>query len=324
LTTPETFETSDSNTINSNGPVNDSIFLDTISDGLHSFVDSSTVETTAQTVELRRSIRKKRPSIRLADPPESPVRNRRRVNNSSSSLGPQTISENDSSPTLLTNMNDDPPRTSTERETHGNVSDNINRTQAFDDGYSLHRHNNSVSPHSCGLMTEVCPHCLALYFPSEVTTRGHYYRCCLNGATTLRPLRESTPFIRSLLTNNHPLSAHFLQNILYYNNSMAMASIGIKMYKFPNRGPPVVKINGLSYHNTLMLTPDNDRRKYAKLYVGARLVAVGLVAEVGPGRPVAARDLELFLRVACLLDMAQENFPKGSVNHYFYLVLLYS
>ena len=219
-----------------------------------------TVHDRSQPAILRRSARRRRAPSRFLEPPDSPPHRRRRLASSPDPAIPElylamreSIFRDDSSP----------PSSESSLS-----SESLDVHASDDDGYSLHRSNESITAHFCGLMSEVCPHCHALYFASEKTTRGHYSRCCHNGATSLEPLREPTPLIKSLLTFNDDRSAHFVQNILYYNNCMAMASIGIKTYEFPNRGPPIIRINGLFMHNTGSILPrEGCQKRYAQLYI---------------------------------------------------------
>jgi hypothetical protein len=99
-------------------------------------------------------------------------------------------------------------------------------------------------------MTLSCSACDALYFPNEKNTRSVYSRCCKNGAKKADPFPEPTVLIKQLLGFEHVKSRHFLDNMVYYCNSMAMASVGIKTYDFAAPGPPVLPINGIFMHRT--------------------------------------------------------------------------
>jgi hypothetical protein len=66
-----------------------------------------------------------------------------------------------------------------------------------------------------------------------------------------------------------------MDNIIYYNTSLAMASIGAKLHKFAGGGPPIIKVNGIFMHNTSSLKPNpGDPPRYAQLYVVDHAVAV--------------------------------------------------
>ena len=193
----------------------------------------------SQPAILRRSARRRRTPSRFLEPPHSPPQRRRRL--ASSTNNPATLELYLAMRENIFRDDSNPPSSESSL-----LSESLYAHANDDDGYSLHRSNESITSHFCDLMSDVCPHCHALYFASQKTTRGHYSRCCHNGATSLEPLHEPTPLNKSVLTFNDDRSAHFVQNILYYNNCMAMASIGIKTYEFTNRGPRKLGLRGPS------------------------------------------------------------------------------
>ena len=134
--------------------------------------------------------------------------------------------------------------------------------------YALWSNANATNAITFKDMTLRCPHCSAIYFPEELNTHGKFTLCCLNGMVVVPPLTRVTPMLESLLNGNHPLHKSFMKDIVYYNNALAMASIGVKFRQFQDNGPPIVKVNGLFMHNTSSIHPTgSDIPQYAQLYV---------------------------------------------------------
>jgi hypothetical protein len=97
----------------------------------------------------------------------------------------------------------------------------------------------------------------------------------MNGTVTVENSLNTTPTLERLFDVDHELHRHFMDNIMYYNNSLAMASIGAKLHEFAGGGPPIIKLNGIFMHSTSSLKPNpGDPPRYAQLYVVDPAVAV--------------------------------------------------
>ena len=126
-----------------------------------------------------------------------------------------------------------------------------------------------------GPMNQSCTFCQALFFAEERNTNSEFTLCCMNGTVTVENSLNTTPTLERLFDGDHELHRHFMDNIIYYNNSLAMASIGAKFHKFAGGGPPIIKVNGIFMHNTSSLKPNpGDPPRYAQLYVVDPAVAV--------------------------------------------------
>ena len=78
-------------------------------------------------------------------------------------------------------------------------------------------------------MTIKCPFCRALHWRalSHSTEEGSKFgMCCYQGKISLPAVHNAPHDLLSLLSCNHPDSSNFHQLILYYNNALAMTSVG--------------------------------------------------------------------------------------------------
>lgn len=93
-----------------------------------------------------------------------------------------------------------------------------------------------------GAMDKICPKCFAKKWKDEANGM-----CCASGKVILPNIEEPPEPIKSLLTNNHSLSAHFLNNIRRYNSLFQMTSFGAKEIREGNF-MPTFKVEGQVYH----------------------------------------------------------------------------
>ena len=101
--------------------------------------------------------------------------------------------------------------------------------------------------------------------------KGAYSICCSRGKIKLPvALKPPHPLMESLLTNNHPKSSSFLDNIRRYNSMFAFTSMGGKVDHSVNngRGPFCFRMQGENYHMIGDLLPKpNESPKFAQLYI---------------------------------------------------------
>uniref|UniRef100_I1QHE4 Helitron helicase-like domain-containing protein n=1 Tax=Oryza glaberrima TaxID=4538 RepID=I1QHE4_ORYGL len=108
---------------------------------------------------------------------------------------------------------------------------------------------------------------------AENSTAHHQYtiHAVKVGVFILPPYRPPPEPLHSLLTGvNRSLSAHFFENIRFYNSMFAFTSMGVNVIDSINdgRGPYVFKISGQLCHCIGSLIPKEGRRpEYAQLYI---------------------------------------------------------
>ena len=73
-----------------------------------------------------------------------------------------------------------------------------------------------------GSMNKACPHCQALRFVGEKPGM------CCSGGTVFITSPELPNLLKNLMTCNHSLSRHFLDNCKVYNGLHQMTSFGAK------------------------------------------------------------------------------------------------
>lgn len=91
---------------------------------------------------------------------------------------------------------------------------------------------------SIGAMSQECGHCGALTWKDEPAGL-----CCAGGKVQLPPLNPLPELLHSLLTDDHPDSGHFLQNIRKYNACFQMTSFGARVINEPGF-MPTFKVQG--------------------------------------------------------------------------------
>ena len=113
-----------------------------------------------------------------------------------------------------------------------------------------------------------CTKCSAFFFEEECTAREKYTACCKHGAIRLPSIPKPLEGLRDLLNKNSQDHHHFMENIIYYNNSLAFGSIGVETKKFTGRGPLIVCMNGQICHFTGSIEPKEGKTpSFAQLYV---------------------------------------------------------
>lgn len=133
------------------------------------------------------------------------------------------------------------------------------------------------SPLNLGPPSHTCCYCGALFWYEERidrrrhTTRPLYNKCCKGGSVILPSYKPPPEPLHSLLTAvDRAKSAHFCENIRYYNSMFAFTSMGVNVIDSINdgRGPYTFKRSGQLCHRIGSLLPKRDKRpEYAQLYI---------------------------------------------------------
>lgn len=125
------------------------------------------------------------------------------------------------------------------------------------------------SPLNLGPPSNTCRYCGAYFWYEEridrrrATSSPSYNTCCRGGSVILPPYKPPPEV-------NHSMSAHFFDNIRYYNSMFAFTSMGVKIINSINdgRAPYVFKISGQLCHRIGSLLPKEGKRpEYAQLYI---------------------------------------------------------
>ncbi|XP_074267178.1 uncharacterized protein LOC141590483 [Silene latifolia] len=94
--------------------------------------------------------------------------------------------------------------------------------------------------------------------------------CCMKGKVQLPKLRDPPPLLWELLSNKHPLSKHFIDNIRSYNMMFSFTSMGGRIDTSVNQGqgPYCFKMGGQNVHLIGSLLPSETARpKFCQLYI---------------------------------------------------------
>ncbi|XP_055918607.1 uncharacterized protein LOC129950708 [Eupeodes corollae] len=90
--------------------------------------------------------------------------------------------------------------------------------------------------------------------------------CCASGKVVFSNIDEPPEPIKSVLTNNHILSAHFLNNVRRYNSLFQMTSFGAKEIK-EGHFMPTFKVEGQVYHLIgSLLPPSGQIPQFLQIY----------------------------------------------------------
>ena len=112
-----------------------------------------------------------------------------------------------------------------------------------------------------GSMSVLCRHCSALKWHDEPPGI-----CCSNGKIKLKPLLPPPEPLKSLLSGNHPDSAHFLNSVRVYNCAFQMISFGVNVISEGNF-TPTFKVMGQVYHLIGSLLPlRNEEHRFLQIY----------------------------------------------------------
>ena len=161
------------------------------------------------------------------------------------------------------------------REPPGGPAVSVERDPTLDDRVPCFDTAELELGHSLGAMDNVCRHCSATFFESEAVKGQGFMKCCKGGKIRLAAIPEPLKPIKELLTGNDPLRLHFMESIMYYNNSFAFASLGVHCKTFNTPGPFVVCMNMQICHRTSSIVPeDGVAPRYAQLYVVDPAVAL--------------------------------------------------
>ena len=94
-----------------------------------------------------------------------------------------------------------------------------------------------------GKLNNHCPHCKALYFDKEMTSKKVYSKCCKNGKVKLTPIIPS-PLIAKCLDRQSEEGKTFLDNSLQLANFTAISSVN---YTDPDKYYNVINMHGKVY-----------------------------------------------------------------------------
>src|SRR6266545_1693462 len=117
--------------------------------------------------------------------------------------------------------------------------------------------------------------CSTLHWMAERLTKSSNSRpcfgiCCFQGKIKLARLHDLPPKLNTLFRDQTPPAKEFWANICWYNNALAMISLGCKVDESVNRGnrPYVFKIQGCLSHLAGSLLPqEGESPVYAQLYI---------------------------------------------------------
>ncbi|GBN24309.1 hypothetical protein AVEN_89360-1 [Araneus ventricosus] len=159
-----------------------------------------------------------------------------------------------------------------QRSSARKAADRLRRARARSDQQIANRVNSqaetNVSEHDCGMMTEICNFCQALYWRKELNSSNKYTKCCHDGKVRLPNLAETPDLLKELLTNNSLEARNYQNHIREYNTALAFASMGAEVKSLPGNGPYCFRIHGQIYHRIAPLY-SNERFKpgYGQLYI---------------------------------------------------------
>lgn len=132
-----------------------------------------------------------------------------------------------------------------------------------------------------GEMDKTCPKCSAKKWKDEANGI-----CCEAGKVALPCIQEPLQPIKDLLTGNHPLSVHFLNNIRRYNTLFQMTSFGAKEIRERNF-MPTFKVEGQVYHLIGSLLPSSGQSpQFLQIYFVSDADQLSLRSNIAPNLKV--------------------------------------
>ncbi|CAH2016979.1 unnamed protein product, partial [Acanthoscelides obtectus] len=160
---------------------------------------------------------------------------------------------------ILANLNIDNLLENTNNIITENVTETIHRRG----NHYMAATNHYTGLYTLGTFTFTCSHCRALHFLCEKNSRNVYSNCCKDGAVHLPPFDSYPEQLRVLFQDRE-----FMENVRYYNNSFAFASLATNTINPPGRGPYVFKVQGEIRHyiSNVSTNISNERRQYGNLY----------------------------------------------------------
>ena len=114
--------------------------------------------------------------------------------------------------------------------------------------------------HDVGALDRQCHYCGAWFFEDEKNKDGSYNKCCRKGKFFMPAFKNAHPLLRNLMTGEHALSKHFMDNIRVYNSTLSFTSMGADQVQFGNNGPYTYVVHGMMYCETM--------NKYWKYFLG--------------------------------------------------------
>ncbi|GKC11606.1 ATP-dependent DNA helicase RRM3-like protein, partial [Tanacetum coccineum] len=156
-----------------------------------------------------------------------------------------------------------------------NFSESVHKVDKKDHGHKFVGISKDYIDH--GDPTFECSSCDALLWYAESmggstnASSDSYSLCCSRGKVSLtNEVVEPPPLLKELITNKHPKSGNFLENIRRYNSMFAFTSMGGKQDTSVNvgRGPYCYLLRGENYHLAGPLLPETGKpAKFAQLYI---------------------------------------------------------
>ncbi len=120
-----------------------------------------------------------------------------------------------------------------------------------------------------------CSYCHALHWKAEALSHStiadiKFGMCCYQGKIILPKLQEIPHDLFNLFTRTDDIGSAFRRKVLFYNNSLAMTSVGKKTDSSINngRGPYSYVLRGELIHQAgSILPPEGLHPTYAQLYI---------------------------------------------------------
>nr|GEX09990.1 uncharacterized protein [Tanacetum cinerariifolium] len=139
--------------------------------------------------------------------------------------------------------------------------------------------------------------------------------------TLTNEVLEPPPLLKELITNKHPKSASFIDNIRRYNSMFAFTSMGGKQDTSVNvgRGPYCYQLHGENYHLAGPLLPaDGKLAKFAQLYIfDTKNEIQNRIGAVSNGESSSSRNNELYYQLTTdICDLLDEINPQRDGRHY--------
>ena len=129
--------------------------------------------------------------------------------------------------------------------------------------------------HSLGQMNIQCPFCHALHWSAKQLSHSSannpkFDMCCYQGKISLPALQHIPKDLYNLFKSRDPISDTFHDLILFYNNTLAMTSVGRTIDHSVNDGggPYSFVMRGELIHRAgSIIPPDGNTPRYAQLYI---------------------------------------------------------
>nr|XP_043616301.1 uncharacterized protein LOC122588246 [Erigeron canadensis] len=146
-----------------------------------------------------------------------------------------------------------------------------------DDAADNHKESDSEGYYDHGDCVHKCRSCGAYMWQQETKiggakkSRHGYALCCSHGKVVLNVFPKPPPqLLVDLLSHEHPMSKHYIENIRAYNMMFSFTSMGGKVDHTVNdgSGPYTYKLHGQNFHTAGSLVPQSgEPPKFCQLYI---------------------------------------------------------